>query len=155
MTHKGEKYSVKLQKYYFCNGTRKRIQSQSYFTELSVHCRFLLITYGFTYFFEFFATEPFPMIRNSLIFPNSRLREAVMSYGIGPFNNLAFEDNSLVFNTTVTFSFLVSIILASISFDCPIESLKISSPEIYSATKGRHTEKKKVKDATSQIIFTK
>jgi len=22
MTHKGEKYSVKLNKYYFCNGTR-------------------------------------------------------------------------------------------------------------------------------------
>ena len=25
MTHKGENYSVKLQKYYFCNGTTKRV----------------------------------------------------------------------------------------------------------------------------------
>jgi len=26
MTHKGENYSVKLQKYYFCNGTIKSIR---------------------------------------------------------------------------------------------------------------------------------
>ena len=29
MTHKGENYSVKMQKYYFCNGTLKNIPQSS------------------------------------------------------------------------------------------------------------------------------
>ena len=30
MAHKGKNYSIKLQKYYFCTTTRKRIESHSY-----------------------------------------------------------------------------------------------------------------------------
>jgi YVTN family beta-propeller protein len=32
ITHKGEKYSIKLKKYYFCNGTRKPVHQSFVFS---------------------------------------------------------------------------------------------------------------------------
>ena len=75
MTHKGENYSVKMQKYYFCNGTHSTIMRwvHQYSSEIEKKIRrhlrptkyswrvdetYIKVKGKWKYFFEFFATEP-------------------------------------------------------------------------------------------------